>query len=100
MWIYSQRFGTLYRQGSASDSPVAVATGGYAGTLSGRNDPTAQCLQDFGPLPRGKYVISAVQDAPTRFSLVLTPDPTNDMCSPVRRNFLIHGDRAAEPPFN
>src|SRR5690242_13253774 len=92
MWIYSQGLGTLYQRNSDQD-PATVVGQGYAGIDSGLNDPTMQCMQDLGPLPRGQYTIGGPVDGPTAYSLPLTPSPDTDMCNPPRSGFYIHGDR-------
>jgi hypothetical protein len=97
MWIYSQGFATLYYQASV-DGPLTEVAKGYSGRGVGRNDPTYQCNEEWGPLPIGKYTIEEPKKGPTPYSLPLEPDPTNDMCDPPRENFLIHGDKATEPP--
>src|SRR5690349_8961593 len=97
MWIYSQGFETLYYQASV-DGPLTEVAKGYSGRGVGRNDPTYQCNEEWGPLPIGKYTIEEPKKGPTPYSLPLEPDPTNDMCDPPRENFLIHGDKATEPP--
>ena len=54
-----------------------------------------QCIQDIGPIPRGRYTIGSATDHPSPFTLSLTPDPANDMCG--RSGFLIHGDSVQLP---
>ncbi|WP_084026161.1 tlde1 domain-containing protein [Mesorhizobium sp. C399B] len=97
MWIYSQGLGTLYRKRSPIDQP-SVEGQGYAGFGKGVNNPVTQCLEDFGPIPRGQYTISDPIASPTQFSLPLIPAIANDMCNPPRSNFLIHGDRKLPRP--
>lgn len=91
MWIYSQGLGTLYRRQSVG-SPATVVATGYAGRDVGLNNPTMQCMQDIGPLPRGAYTIGAPVTGPTDYSLPLTPNIGTDMCNPARTRSYIHGD--------
>jgi hypothetical protein len=96
MWIWSQGLGTLYR--ATSDGKATVEGHGYAGYGEGKNNPTFECMQDLGPLPKGNYQIGAPKDGPTPYALPLIPAPDTDLCNPPRNNFLIHGDRNSEPP--
>jgi hypothetical protein len=98
MWIYAQRTGELYWE----HPPVRELVGtGYAGAGSLKNDPDRQCVSDLGPIPRGDYTIGPIGDhgpgGVLKSALPLTPDAGNDMCSPPRSNFLIHGDSAQAP---
>jgi hypothetical protein len=98
MWIYSQRTGELYWE----HPPVRELIGtGYSGAGSLKNDPAMQCISDLGPIPRGEYTIGPIgaygPGGVLKSALPLTPDPSNDMCSPPRSNFLIHGDSAQHP---
>jgi hypothetical protein len=97
MWIYSQGLGTLYRRAFSESNPT-VEGQGYSGYSTGVNNPSAQCLEGFGPIPRGEYVINAPKTGPTDYSLPLVPSLANDMCNPPRSSFMIHGDRNQEPP--
>jgi hypothetical protein len=87
MWIYSQSTGYLY------DAAMnLVATGGYAGTGPGRNNPDMQNVKNTGPLPVGLYRIENPLTHPKLgpVSLPLTPDAGNVMHG--RSAFYIHGD--------
>lgn len=91
MWSYQQNTGNML------DPSGNLACTGYSGAPSGKNDPTKQCIQDVGPIPRGLYTIGAPQDTVTHgpYVLPLTPDPANNMCG--RSGFLIHGDSIVNP---
>lgn len=91
MWVFVQRTGQMIR---ADRVVVGI---GYAGMGVAKNDPTAQCQHNAGPLPRGLYTIRAPVDTPLhgKFVLWLTPDPTNQMCQ--RGDFGIHGDSSKHP---
>lgn len=98
MWIYSQSLGTIYAQEAPGQDPVSLATG-YSGHGVGLNNPTMQCVEDLGPIPRGDFTIGAPVTGPTDYALPLTPKAGTDMCSPARTSFYIHGDyRRNEPP--
>jgi hypothetical protein len=91
MWTYQQSTGNML---DASGNLVCT---GYSGAPAGKNDPTKQCLQNVGPIPRGAYTIGAPQNTVTHgpYVLPLTPDPANNMCG--RTGFLIHGDSIQNP---
>jgi hypothetical protein len=100
MWFYIQASGQLFWQ-HPPVIPELIGTG-YSGAGTAKNDPDSQCVQDLGPIPRGDYTIGAIGDyGPTgtelKRALPLTPDQANDMCTPARTNFLIHGDSLAHP---
>lgn len=66
---------------------------GYAGHSGGLNNPDAQCIKSYGPLPRGLYgmrVVSHITYAEPAIHLL--PHKSNDMCG--RSGFYIHGDNA------
>lgn len=98
MWLYIQSSGELYKAGVNGLPHQLETKGGYSGYLGGQNDPSANCDQSYGPIPRGFYeilkprdiVISA--DRKLIYAMPLIPSPDNDMCDPPRDNFLIHGD--------
>jgi hypothetical protein len=92
MWIYVQKTGGLHYSGDPTSVPRFQ---GYSGVLPYRNDPEKQCYLDLGPIPRGMYTMSGVQQTPTELSITLTPDALNEMCG--RSNFLIHGDSIKFP---
>lgn len=64
---------------------------GWAGQLGGRNNPDAQKIKAFGPLPVGWYTISPSYTHPHLGTLTfdLTPDPLDDEYD--RSLFRIHG---------
>lgn len=89
-WVYTQREGYLTRNREFKGL-------GYAGRGVGKNNPSAQEIPNFGPLPRGTYQIEAPVDTKTHgpYVLWLTPDPTNQMFG--RSAFGIHGDSVVHP---
>jgi hypothetical protein len=64
----------------------------YAGHGAGLNNPAMQDQHDVGPLPLGRYTLTALIDSPhTGLStIILDPDPANRMFG--RSGFRIHGD--------
>lgn len=65
----------------------------YAGAPGYKDDTKYECVQNKGPLPRGKYRIVGKpfrHHKAGRFTLRLEPYASNNMCG--RGGFLIHGD--------
>ena len=98
MWIYAQKTGNLFQK---VGDVLTFLTAGYSGRGQYQNDPDAQCVIDFGPLPRGFYAFAA----PTTFNFMLdclrlSPDPRNDMCNPPRSGFWIHDGIFSGPHGN
>jgi len=91
-WLYKQSTGELFLRGSPVTTPFVI---GYAGSGSGRNNPSMQCVQDIGPLPRGWYSFGEIKNDPAAYTIVLVPDPENEMCG--RSGFLIHAENVAMP---
>lgn len=91
-WVWKQSTGEMFLRGSPVTTPVA---NGYAGLGAGKNNPDLQCVQDIGPIPRGRYTIGSEVQEPGPITLPLTPDPGNDMCH--RSGFLIHADNIHKP---
>jgi hypothetical protein len=91
MWIYQQSTGKML-------DPNGLIIGyGYSGKGVSKNNPEAQTLPNFGPIPEGYYNIGEPHDTVTHgpFVLPLTPDPQNKMFG--RSAFLIHGDSVVHP---
>jgi hypothetical protein len=91
VWEYSQKFGTLQRDGE-------LVARGYSGNGDGKNNPLKQNVKGVGPIPRGNYIVTlkpidTVSHGPC--VLVLTPAPSNEMFG--RSAFLIHGDSKSAP---
>src|SRR5215813_11458970 len=89
MYRYRQSTGEFTR----SDGTFRLA--GYAGHGPGVNNPLMQDQHDIGPLPRGRYKMTALIDSPHTglATIILDPDPANQMFG--RSGFRIHGDNAA-----
>jgi hypothetical protein len=88
MYTYRQSTGLLARDG------VALLNG-YAGHGAGVNNPAMQDQHDIGPLPEGRYVMTALINSPHTglATIILDPDPANRMFG--RSGFRIHGDNSA-----
>jgi RHS repeat-associated protein len=75
-----------------------ITTLGLAGSGTGINNESMQCVRaadntqgNSGPLPAGTYSIGAPNNAYGPNSMRLTPAGTNNMCTPARDRFWIHG---------
>lgn len=96
MYTYFQRSHILAHDG------VAISANGHSGQESGRNNPDAQCVHNFGPLPRGRYKIGPWQDSHGHLGPIvapLTPQPDAAgsfawLCG--RGGFWIHGPELSE----
>lgn len=90
MWIWDQSAGVLSRGGAAVGR-------GYAGTGRGKNNPSMQDARGVGPIPRGRWRMTAVKDSPNTgpFTIVLEPEPGTDARG--RSAFRVHGDSVANP---
>ena len=88
MYTYHQSTGALTHNGT-------LLLTGYAGHGAGVNNPAKQDQHDVGPLPQGRYKMTALIDSPRTglATIVLDPDPANHMFG--RSGFRIHGDNAA-----
>lgn len=93
-WVWRQRTGELLQRLTDGLYSDVIGTG-YSGMGDGISDPSKQCFQDIGPIPRGGYSIGDPADDPTSLTLPLIPDPSNAMCN--RSGFLIHGDSTQAP---
>lgn len=90
-WMWSQGQGELRRPDGS------LAARGYSGKGQWKNVPSAECLHDKGPIPKGLYFIGTAINTVTHgpFVLPLTPSPANTMWG--RAGFLIHGDSIVDP---
>lgn len=99
MWQYVQDTGGMYTPSGSLLKPLGYA-GAWDGVNAGgpsdsRNKPDLQCVKDRGPIPRGTYTIGTEYKDPQRgpITMALDPDAGNNMCSPKRDLFRIHGDK-------
>ena len=88
MYTYHQSTGVIAHNGN-------LLLTGYAGHGAGVNNPAMQDQHDVGPLPQGRYMMTALIDSPHTGlgTIILEPDPANQMFG--RSGFRIHGDNAA-----
>jgi len=90
MWVYEQATGVL------RDPKGDVLTKGYSGSPEGKNDPVKEHIPEVGPIPRGKWKITALRLMTLhRGPYVLTLEPLGDTHG--RSAFLIHGDSISKP---
>lgn len=91
-WTYMQQNGWLM---DPNGKQFAI---GYAGfPPNGKNNPLMQTVKGIGPLPVGRYRITAPVDTTRHgpFVLRLEPDMANEMYG--RAGFAIHGDSHTQP---
>lgn len=89
VWRYSQSTGVL----SYNNTKVAI---GYAGMGPGRNNPQMERVAFVGPLPRGRYQISAPYRSKNKGPHVMKLDPVGHIAH-GRTEFRIHGDSVDNP---
>jgi hypothetical protein len=89
-WTWDQSKGELLHDG------VFIANG-YSGAELGKNNPAMQAARGVGPIPRGQWTMTGVENGgPTGpFTIVLSPCTATDTCG--RSAFRIHGDSIAHP---
>ncbi len=90
MWFYSQKTGTLTRNGMRF-------TGGYSGHDAGKNNPAMQSVHDVGPIPQGEYTIGELHDNPHLGPHVMAVAAKQGTNTFGRDGFYIHGDSVAHP---
>lgn len=90
MWTWSQRAGALSHAGRH-------VADGYSGSGSGKNNPALQAAAGVGPIPQGRWLMTAVQDSTATgpFSIILSPARGTRTFG--RSAFRIHGDSASHP---
>lgn len=89
-YIWDQSAGELRRNG-------VVLAHGYSGAALGKNNPAMQAAVGVGPIPRGEWLMTAMNDSPNTGprTIVLEPKPGTD--TQGRSAFRIHGDSIAHP---
>lgn len=96
MWTYKQSTGELFCNGRH------VARG-YSGHQWGRNNPSAQAAPGIGPIPSGRWRMSAMKDSARvgPWTIVLQAvdaAPADDRHDATGRGaFRIHGDSIRDP---
>lgn len=90
MWTYSQSTGVLKRD-------AETISKGYSGFGEGKNNGAMEQVPNVGPIPRGRYEISAPYDTTTHgpYVMALAPQPGTETFG--RSGFLIHGDSIENP---
>jgi Protein of unknown function (DUF2778) len=91
VWTYHQLNGHL------NDLNGALVGIGYSGFGVGHNNPAMEAQAGIGPIPRGKYTISAPVDTVTHGPYVLRLNASLDDELFGRSGFLIHGDSVVHP---
>jgi hypothetical protein len=91
MWTYSQSSGDMKR---ANGETLAC---GYSGCGPHKNVSASDAIVNQGPIPKGRYMITAPRTtiAHGGYVLGLIPDVENTMHG--RSGFLIHGDAIQHP---
>lgn len=89
MWVFAQGSGDLI------DPDAQKVATGYSGTGAGRNNPAMQHVKQTGPIPRGRWRISAPYDSQKvgPYALPLHPEAGTETFG--RGDFRIHGNNAA-----
>jgi RHS repeat-associated protein len=89
--VYSQSAGSLICTDNITGQIYLNCTG-YSGRGGGINDPLAQIIESYGPIPRGTYIIGEDTRRRGPLTFPLYPAPFNNMFG--RTAFLIHGDNS------
>jgi type VI secretion system (T6SS) effector TldE1-like protein len=96
MFVYIQSNGKLYYQGPGYTNFIGK---GYSGYGAHRDNPESQCAQDLGPIPRGDWTMSNLEDFVTSSGQIipdcirLTPAEGTNTCN--RSGFWIHGGNSS-----
>lgn len=90
MWQYDQSSGALSRNGT-------VVSKGYSGNGRGKNNPSMQAAEGVGPIPRGRWTMTGVENGGHTgpFTIILAPEAGTD--TEDRSEFRIHGDSIGDP---
>lgn len=91
MWKYEQSTGRMY------DKTGKLVATGYAGKGEHKNKHADQNLVGVGPLPVGKYVITAPRTSAQTGPYAMPLDPNKDNVMFGRSSFQIHGDSIKAP---
>jgi hypothetical protein len=89
-WVYSQSSGNLLFVNEKGE--VSQISVGYSGSQLYQNNPDAQHIKNNGPIPRGEYQITLVDNHKGPYSIALSPQDDNEMFD--RSSFMIHGDNS------
>ncbi len=92
-WFYEQLTGRLL------DPAGEVVAIGYSGQPPHSNDPDAQDLHNFGPIPQGFWqAVELIPESLSHGPYVIRLEPYSTTQTFGRTGFLIHGERIAPPP--
>lgn len=91
--VYSQMTGNLTCTNNITGQQYLHCVG-YSGIRTGLNNPDSQITPNFGPLPRGDYLVGYPTNRKGPLTLPLFPAPYNNMYG--RNAFLVHGDNKAQ----
>ncbi|MBS0967655.1 DUF2778 domain-containing protein [Nissabacter archeti] len=86
-WTYHQSTGEIYHNSRYRGK-------GYAGRMTNKNNPDRQQVKGLGPLPRGRYKITAKTHSKGPVTLVLEQIEGTTF---GRSAFRIHGERRRPP---
>lgn len=91
MLVYRQSSGTL------TDAKGVIRCLCYSGKGEHKNDPKSEFIRDYGPIPKGFYVMQPPQDSKEHgpAAIWLQPVPTNEMHG--RSGFGMHSDSVSHP---
>lgn len=87
-WIYQQSTGKLYHNGT-------FIRKGYSGKGIHKDKPASQAIQNYGPIPRGKWRIGGYTNSKGPITITLTPLPGTNTFG--RSAFRIHGESLSDP---
>lgn len=87
-WIYNQFTGELFH----NDKFVGK---GYSGKGEHKNQPASESIKNWGPIPKGTYIIGGYNNNKGPMTIILNPAINNVMYG--RNAFRIHGDSISSP---
>ena len=93
MWTYSQTSGA-FRGGVGT---TVIVSRGYSGAGEGKNNPMLQAKPNVGPIPQGRWTITAIFDSAAHGPRCLRLAANPGTVTFGRDGFLIHGDSMARP---
>ncbi|WP_083438172.1 tlde1 domain-containing protein [Caldimonas brevitalea] len=89
VWQYEVTSKKLYHNNAL------VFSGGYAGRGEHKNRPTSEHIENWGPIPRGKWRIGGYTNNKGPLTITLTPGPGTHTYG--RTAFRIHGESVSDP---
>jgi hypothetical protein len=92
-WTYQQLTGNFL------DPDGNLQGKGYSGQPPRVNDPTAQNIEDVGPIPQGLWqAVELIPESSTHGPFAIRLEPYSTTQTFGRSGFLVHGERV-NPPF-